>query len=285
MVLGLNSLPPSGPPIAQRALCRWRDELFAQVSQEPERFRDELRSCAGVIAGSAVLRSLERPPFESGPWEPRKYDVFIPKSCLRNFCTFLETECEGVVVGRTLFDDTDSCYVTEKRTVKTPAATLCVFATLDPCPLVAVAASSIDIQMSFVSADALCVAYPWSVYFKTAAIRPSNATHGSVVPAPDRVVESYVRRGYTFRVSVPNQYGHCLEHGMCPKSTRHFGDLHCLTVVFAKDKESSLIPSANNLYTTASWRLGGAPCGNRACAYHVQANVDRVCVSSRVPLV
>ena len=286
MLLGLTSLPPLGPSIARQAIIRWRDSIYAQLSREPLRFRDELRSCAGIICGSAIIRALEASPDDPKPWKPHEYDIFVPRATFKAFCAFVQRECEGNITDRAHFAQTSNPHIGERRIIRTPVAVLCVYATRDPCPLVAIAASPLNIQLSFLSADTLCVAYPWAVYYKHATSRPGPTTDDTPETRETALHQTYARRGYNFRALQKRASGNCLQHGMCPKQTRHFGDDSCMTIVFhdASEPRPNVRPSKDNLHMTASWVFGGQACGNATCAYGIQSSVHSAMVCSDHPL-
>ena len=286
MLLGLYSLAPLGTAIAERAMIQLREHLFRQLSKEPERFRDELRAAAGVIAGSGVVRVLEANPREPKPWRPRRYDIFVPRASYNSFSYFLENQCEGTVTTRVLFPDDSGMHVSERRTIKTPIATFSLFCATGTCPLTPIAASPLDIQFSFWSADTLCIAYPWAVYFKLAARRPPLTSPDTPPRLSDASAETYLRRGYTFRDADASQHGRCIQHGMCPKLNRHFGDRYCVTLTFGDSCQtrSTSVPSQDDMFMTAAWTLGGPPCGNPTCAYKIHPTVHSCMISASVPL-
>ena len=284
-MIGLMSLPPIGPTLASRALLRWRDQFFASLSKHPERFRHYLRECAGLVSGSAILHAVGAVS-ESGSsaWAKSSTDLFLPVTSFRTFCDYLISREEGVVVERVDYTPGPSVYVSQRRIIRTSAAVLCVYCTTDSCPLVAVAASHLDIQLSFISADTLCLAYPWSVARMEASFRTTSPD--TIQPIINESTRKYAARGYRIRTPMQSSSGPCRPYGTCPKSSRYFGDEHCLTIAFpeAGADGGSGPRSRTGLFQTALWTHGGPPCGNPTCLYSVQPTVESCTISSKCAL-
>ena len=287
MLLGLMSLPPDGLMLAEKGLARWRDDFFGTFSDRPSRFRAQLRSCAGIIAGSAVIRAAGQRLGSAQPsigWDSAT-DVFIPQCFYETFCTFVLKELGGTSMECTTYPHGSTAYyISERRVIHTRRAVLCIHCTVDACPLVAVAASRLDIQLSFISADVLCIAYPWALAYKKAAVRPVGASQTD--PTAKMYTQKYERRGYAFEVPWIVETNACKPHGMCPKATRFFGDEHCLTVVCPDASSShSLMPaSGDKLHITALWTFGGPPCGNQSCSLHVDPAIQYSTICAPIPL-
>lgn len=278
MIVGLHALRPVGPPIAERGLSVWRDSVFASFTDIPNSFRRTLRECGGVFSGSFLIKALERRTSSFPLWTPGLHDFFLPATTFESFCDFLLSRCHGTVIDTITIDPPSVAFdrmVSEKRIIDTTRATFSVYKATALCPLLAVATSYADIQFTFMSADTLCIAYPWSVFRKEIAIQPEGARNPFHLR---RIMNSYRSRGYS-PVSRRDSGQHsCRQEGMCPRVTRRFGDNYCLTIHFPDPSapDATLAPNTRNTFPTASWSFGGPPCGNAACMVQVRCHVDCV---------
>lgn len=271
-----------------RTLDHRRTSFLALYTHDVPGLMAVLRDTRSVIGGSACLAVLNR----VGDWVPNDLDVFCPRDGYETCCVYLIDRLHGQVITHLDEDDLNSerpgdCPegVCDRRVIRTKFGLFDVMcsSTLTATEPIAHAFSSH--LMNFISADSICVAYPWSFNNRCGTTRARDTGHSC-----REITDSYVRRDYYFPPRLRDQLrgrqvGGCPRNGYCARQLRYFGDKHCLTVTFPQYGKVVILcnPTAmpsmpeaeEETAWSSAWVFGGKGCGEE-CIGNFDSYVNAV---------
>lgn len=243
------------------------------ILQHPLAFIDGMKKFGVVLGGGRALFKTVRP---RDGWSVRTVDLFVSPDRFDPFCAWFIHSVEGSKAER-------ECPSGRKPPVFTGVAGICIISTpravfhircsSTSSPLAPIANSYATHLVLFISADAICIAYPTLLMNDSfVADRPA---------AVQQEIEKYGHRGFRSVRNVgecqPYVERGCFPWGCCAKSKRFFGDPHCLTVYFADHDGCERTchcqrgwheePEAYPI--SAQWTFGGRGCGTASCGKRV----------------
>lgn len=267
--LGVSKLDHSGRKTTARALEGRMVRFLSSFTRQPTALRSAMRRTNTVLSGGACLAFLQPSP----SWSPTDLDFYCPDQGYEQFCHFLIEELGGrTELSHGAFDD-DNPYsakqlgFSHRRVIKTQEATFDVMRSIHATPFTPIAKFDNTLLMNYLSADELCIAYPWTFDDRVGIM----SSHG----VSDTRRKLYVDRGYRLLDSSLAYWGEqyesvCTPHGHCARALRCFGDKHSLRLKFQQEiiVGSDISPPIPDLSTV--WVFGGAPCGNSTCNQRVE---------------
>ncbi|KAJ3525165.1 hypothetical protein NM688_g8447 [Phlebia brevispora] len=260
-IAGLAGLGPEGSTAALQLIGhRWNTFLDEFIGDTTSSFLRVLSDCRSVIANEAALRFLQ----------PRQHarvktvEIYCPKDQYETVCIFLIDR----LAGRTLL---------ERRLIELPNGTsFDVMRGATFSAFGAIPSLWSTHLMNFISLDAICVTYPWALDNKYGVIDDTMTS-----PDVRDGIRMYEDEGYVFAPKFSRvDDTQCAIHGECPRTLRHFGDNHCLTIRFNRGRnrfsqlphtwpDDGIIPPT--IACTTAWILGGDPCMVGSCTVHHMA--------------
>lgn len=286
MLVGLDALEPEGTQLAWEELRARHLDALGRVTEHHTELRVAMRSLGAIMFGADAVRFFE--DTVESTWPLRRCDFAVPQATFEAFCTFLIARLGGTSLE--YWESTramdplkhEHLGISRRRVISLTGITVIVHGTVSVCPLAAVAASQASHLFTFISADAACAAYPLCNMRRT--MIPRQGIDKEIFEV---VQAKYEDRGYDLQDD-REQEGACSAHGMCARDVRHFGDVHCLTIIFnhpcAVDEVLDAMPWRGKLMRmrvevgrrnlTSTWSLGGEPCGNEECSLPVEFNLE-----------
>lgn len=283
--------------MVSRHLRQGWEELLAHFVPFPSEFRDVMRSTRSVVSGSVALWFACGGP---ASWFPDDCDIYTPIGEVSSLLTYLKSHA-GYTVEEDRSGDTsrrfddyglgDATYPGNQGDVSVVASVLrlvnintgkrvdvvesSTVSALQPIPR-----SWSTLQANYISADNLCVAYPFLTLNRRGCITPIWFTPDGTIPA---ALEKYRKRGYTvadFSFNVddhllslfPGITQECESNPYCPHALRFFGDKWCLQYAF--DEDNYFDDPVDEI--TIRWRYGGELCGicHKKTVAEIQAVAD-----------
>lgn len=283
--------------MVDRHLRQSLEDLLAQFVTYPSDLRDLMRSTRSVISGSVALWFICGGP---ASWFPSDCDVYTPIGQASSVVTFLKTR-----MGYTVDEDptadgyrrleghgpSDASYPERQGEIfvirsltrlvnENMGRYINIFESSTLSALQPIPRFWSTLQANYISADSLCVAYPFLTMNGKGCITPTGLTPvGNLLV----VIEKYRKRGFAvadFSFNVDDQLlaifpgiiPQCESNPYCPHALRFFGDKWCLQYAF--DEQNSSNNPVDEI--TVRWRYGGDICGvcDKQTAAEIQAVTD-----------
>lgn len=300
MLCALGMFSPQGKLVAAHGLRQARERFLMRwmSSASTDAFLKAMRSSDTVIAGAACLH-FTLPRADRTTWDPPMLELICPANTFHGMCTFIEDRLYAREVPLEAEDTLPSAtsrlqpleHVHRRKYFRTTKGGLLhVMATnLGVSPLRLVTYANATHLFTFLTADALCVAYPSGLIGRD-TVR-SGRTSGLY---PVEEVSPYRAKGFTFHPTVGawlatwSTVDHADVDEFCPCTKRYFGDRDSLTIAFNADETapfgSSFSTNASACWT-ATWVLGGKACGFGTCVVDAEAmSTDIIIIAEeRIP--
>lgn len=288
-LMGFAMVSMYGRVMVARALESKRTTFLHQFIHDVGHFVQVMRDTCAVLGGSVCLAILQG----STRWVPSDLDVFCPRDSYKMFCIYLIDKLGGKVGRHQDIDDIIRCHphdcpsgVFDRRIIHTSTVTFDVMCSNSLTATEPVANSYATHLMNFISADAVCIAYPWMFTERVCVTRSDVEGHDLGLH-----LRKYADRGYRIQPGWQESPSYrlqerCSGNGHCCKALRYLGDADCLSVTF--EYPHSLV----NLYTpvhlppfgtpppdlawTTAWVWGGNPCNKGSCMLYVESSVYAV---------
>lgn len=287
-VMGFAMVSTYGRVMAARAIESKRSSFLQRFVPDVSQLVRVMRDTRSVLGGSACLAILHG----DTKWVPGDLDIFCPRDGYETFCIFVVDKLGGKVIRHYDSDDMrrhhpNDCPrgVCDRRLIEIATTTFDVMCSNSVSALEPLASSFSTHLMNFISADSVCIAYPWTFSERVGITRP--------IPGdPSRSLHAkHMERGYRFRYALQetSQYRFqelCPGDGYCCRALRYFGDSKCLSITFEYP------PSLTSLYTpvhlptfgspapdlswTTAWVWGGFPCKRGSCTLYKDPYVQPV---------
>ena len=234
----------------------------------PPLFFDAMRTHHVAIAGGHAVLWLR--PSHRRRWHLGSTDLFVPTDTFPAFCSWFEQNVPSNIVDISRWE-CDAVLpipgVRERRIYRAADATFNIHRSVTMSPLYPIAQSYGTHLFCFITADAICIAYPHSFLRDIFCARADTSI--------DLQVAKYISRGFHLRLSatkaIRTSKGRCAAHGTCPRARRFFGDSECFTVFFDDHDShtSNVITPIHTHALTTMWVFGRPPCGSRRCCVPV----------------
>lgn len=246
-------------------------------------FRNIMRATGTVLSSEAALSFLLQ---QNDP--SLRLQFFCPHHGFDEFIQFIIVELRGrIEYHGTLYplppDPADGDItpplpdalppaVEQQVIIRTDLAVFDVVQSTTCTPLTPIAHFGLTALIHFISADAVCMAYPFDIEDRRAVVAPEISN--------PHLLERYAGLGFTLYDSAVDRWSAqdiCAPHGYCPRSTRHFADSNAITLHL----NALPMPAANPLHGLShavGWVFGGEACRSAYCNCVVSRQVDTVIV-------
>lgn len=197
--------------------------LLRDITDDPDRLLDEMRTQHTILSGSACLVFLT----QNKTFIPADYDFYCAFQTFPQFYTFIATILHGKLIHRTTLhpdlDDPLEMDTDPRELQQTGLHERCIFLvgnvqvdvmrSATASPVTPLGHCDNTLLVNYVTADVVCAAYPRSLDDAAAVTASSENT--------DDHIQLYKNRGYTvFRTPIEYRSetppGLCALHGYCP---------------------------------------------------------------------
>lgn len=279
------------------------EELLGHFFPCPSEFRDALRTSRSVVSGSVALWFVCGGPLS---WFPNDCDIYTPLGESASVATFLQTRAgysideekmnwllrnqNNLTMGDTDYPECDGAISVIASVLHLTNQTLGKYvdiiesntvSSLQPIPRF-----WSTLQASYISADNLCVAYPYLTFNNIGCVTPTGYTpirtvldailkyrkRGFIIDEFSSAVEKRVLSGF------PGITPKCENNPYCPHALRFFGDKWCLQYAF--DEKNFVSHPVDEF--TVRWRYGGDACG--ICKRKYDSQIQTVSEPGRCPV-
>ncbi|PSR75529.1 hypothetical protein PHLCEN_2v9094, partial [Hermanssonia centrifuga] len=281
-LVGLALFLPEGYRLATDVIAQsWSVEL-AGITNNVDDFLNAMRSTGTCLSGGKCLSMLDR----HSDWQTSDWDFYCPREGFDAFCLFILDKLHGVTVEHrvgSLEGYGDITVACESRRITTPHAVFDIICSASSSALLPLTYFHSTLVMNFITADFLCIAYPWGLDARHGVIQTYASTTKS-----NAAIEKYRGRGYVMYSSWKDLYvpvdGNCTPHRHCPRAVRHFGDDDCLTIRFhvpgyMKDNTPRQ-EDLTGMKWSVAWVWGGHECSNADCVLRVSHFAHTILVKS-----